>query len=82
MNCDACGPTLTIIKTTAGHIFGGYAERSWRSPLLSGSEHHSEFVHSEKSFLFVLSSACSHAHSAGDIVCCLRGDMMDGAEVR
>ncbi|EFA85392.1 hypothetical protein PPL_02395 [Heterostelium album PN500] len=29
--CDGKGPTVTIIKTTAGDIFGGYSNDSWRS---------------------------------------------------
>ena len=27
--CDHKGPTLTIIKTVAGHTFGGYTRISW-----------------------------------------------------
>ena len=27
--CDKKGPTLTVIKTTTGHIFGGYTSVSW-----------------------------------------------------
>ena len=27
--CDGKGPTLTVIKTTTGHIFGGYTSVSW-----------------------------------------------------
>jgi hypothetical protein len=29
--CDNKGPTITFIKTTAGHIFGGYTTISWDS---------------------------------------------------
>jgi hypothetical protein len=28
-NCDNKGPTLTIIKTTTDHVFGGYTTASW-----------------------------------------------------
>ncbi len=27
--CDNKGPTLTLIKTTAGHTFGGFTTISW-----------------------------------------------------
>ena len=29
--CDNKGPTVTVIKTTAGYLFGGYADLSWTS---------------------------------------------------
>jgi hypothetical protein len=29
--CDNKGPTLTLIQTTAGHIFGGFTNLSWDS---------------------------------------------------
>lgn len=31
--CDLKGPTLTLIKTTAGRIFGGFANESWESTI-------------------------------------------------
>jgi hypothetical protein len=27
--CDGKGPTLTLIKTVAGHTFGGYTRVNW-----------------------------------------------------
>lgn len=30
--CDRKGPTLTIVRTTTGYIFGGFAMKSWESP--------------------------------------------------
>ena len=30
--CDGKGPTLTLIRTPAGHVFGGYTAASWCSP--------------------------------------------------
>lgn len=30
-NCNNKGATLTVIKTTTGHIFGGYTSVSWRN---------------------------------------------------
>ena len=31
--CDAQGPTLTLIKDTAGNVFGGYTSSDWRALL-------------------------------------------------
>lgn len=45
--CDNRKPTLTIIKTTNGDIFGGYAEVSWRSIESYGG-------HDKNAFLFSL----------------------------
>merc|ERR1719203_1567517 len=28
--CDEKGSTITIIENEHGHVFGGYAERSWK----------------------------------------------------
>ena len=42
--CDNKGPTLTIIKTTQGHTFGGFTKTSWDS---SGN-----YKHDNSSFLF------------------------------
>ena len=28
--CDAQGPTLTLIRDTAGNVFGGYTQKNWR----------------------------------------------------
>jgi hypothetical protein len=42
--CDNKGPTLSIIKTTSGHTFGGYTKAYWES---SGG-----YKHDTSSFLF------------------------------
>ncbi len=34
-HCDNQGPTLTLIESTKGHIFGGYITISWESPTSS-----------------------------------------------
>ncbi len=34
-HCDRKGPTLTIIKTSEGYIFGGYNDQSWYDPFYS-----------------------------------------------
>jgi hypothetical protein len=44
--CDNKGPTLSIIKTTSGHTFGGYTKASWE-PHNSGI-----WKHDTSSFLF------------------------------
>ena len=42
--CDNKGPTLTIIKTTQGHTFGGFTKTSWDSS--------NSYKHDNSSFLF------------------------------
>lgn len=32
LKCDDVAKTLTIIKTTLGHVFGGYTEQTWGGP--------------------------------------------------
>ena len=32
VHCDNKGPTLTLIESTNGYIFGGYISISWESP--------------------------------------------------
>ena len=46
IKCDNQGPTLTVIKTTEGYIFGGYLDKSWHSK--------DQWITSEKAFLFSL----------------------------
>jgi hypothetical protein len=36
--CDAQGPTLTLIKDTAGNVFGGYTSLHWSSPAADDGE--------------------------------------------
>ena len=47
--CDGKGETVTIVKTTTGHTFGGAADRAWDSS--------SGWVSSKSSFLFCISCA-------------------------
>ena len=49
--CDNKGPTLTIVKTVDGHIFGGYNPRSWVSE--------SMYNECDNSFIFSLSDGKS-----------------------
>lgn len=47
-NCDNKGPTVTVIKSKNGYIFGGYTSQSWDS---SGS-----YKPDNKAFLFTLTN--------------------------
>ena len=46
--CDNKGATITVIRSSDGFIFGGFADKSWKS---SG-----RYCKSDKSFLFSLKS--------------------------
>jgi hypothetical protein len=39
--CDGKGPTLTLIKTTAGHTFGGYTRVHWDTSGGTKADYHS-----------------------------------------
>ena len=39
--CDGKGPTLSLIKTVAGHTFGGYARVNWDSNSNCKADYHS-----------------------------------------
>jgi len=45
-HCDGQGPTVVIIETTTGHVFGGYTDVSWSSD--------AGYYRSSTSFLFQL----------------------------
>lgn len=47
--CDNQGPTMVIIRSTGGYVFGGYASQSWNS---NGS-----YINAQDSFLFLLTNA-------------------------
>lgn len=47
--CDGRGPTVAIIRTTKGHLFGGHLSKSWHS--------RREWIHDPKASLFTLSNA-------------------------
>lgn len=51
--CDNKGPTLTVIETSDGSIFGGYADAPWSR---KQRQHHRDDCHSqsEKAFLFFI----------------------------
>ena len=46
--CDRKGPTLTLIKDTAGNVFGGYAAVEWTSPL------YGKWLNDRAAFLFTV----------------------------
>jgi hypothetical protein len=47
--CDNQGPTMVIVRSTGGYLFGGYASQSWNS---AGS-----YTNAQNSFLFLLTNA-------------------------
>eukprot|EP01084_Bolivina_argentea_P103946 186168_1 len=49
--CDGYGPTITIIKSNYGHIFGGYTIKKWTS--------NTGYVKDENAFLFLIRSSDS-----------------------
>jgi len=49
--CDGKGPTVTIVRTKDGHVFGGYNPLAWWVPRNNGD---SEFKESKESFIFSL----------------------------
>ena len=44
--CDNRGPTITLIRCTAGHIFGGYSDQPWTTA--------GQYLRSDHAFLFSL----------------------------
>ena len=48
-NCNNKGPTVTVVRSSSGHLFGAVAANSWTSP--------SAHVSSPDSFLFCLDCA-------------------------
>ena len=53
--CDGRGPTLTVARTAAGHVLGGYAAASWETP----AETYGKSVAAPGSFLFALRCAAA-----------------------
>ena len=47
--CDAKGPTVVVVRSDSGYIFGGFSPDNWNSPSGRG-----ETVHSPSAFLFTL----------------------------
>jgi len=58
--CDNKGPTVTVVKTNEGFIFGGAADKGWASPGgWSGS-----YVASDSAFLFCVNCAGARTGAA------------------
>ena len=49
--CDGKGPSITIIKSNFGNIFGGYTSKKW--PSINAKEN---YVKDDKAFLFLIRS--------------------------
>ncbi|CAF1026144.1 unnamed protein product [Adineta steineri] len=47
--CDNQGPTITVVRSTGGYLFGGYASQSWNST--------NTYTNALNSFLFLLTNA-------------------------
>ena len=50
--CDNKGPTLTLIRTIAGHIFGGFTTISWDSSASYKNDTHSFLFSVDKQIKF------------------------------
>jgi hypothetical protein len=48
--CDSKGESVTVIKSTSGHLFGGYSSISWESPT------NGETKNAPNSFIYTLSN--------------------------
>ena len=56
--CDGKGPTLTIVKSTDGYIFGGYLAISW----FTGGKR----THDPKAFIFSLTHKTKHSKQTNE----------------
>ena len=54
--CDDKGATITVIRSTGGFIFGGFADKSWKSS--------DKYCEPDKAFLFSLKIASSEVGAA------------------
>jgi hypothetical protein len=54
--CDGVGPTITIIRSTSGYLFGGYNQNSWASS--------AAYQPGGASFLFTLTNAYGNSPTA------------------
>eukprot|EP01084_Bolivina_argentea_P310008 536307_1 len=57
--CDNKGPTLVIIESNYGHVFGGYTTNQWKSNVASDCSYLNEPPNNE-AFLFVTRSSISY----------------------
>jgi hypothetical protein len=76
--CDAQGPTLTLIRDTAGNVFGGYTSLDWSSPVVGPYNGGTLWLNDPASFLFTVVNphadppALFPSNSGYAIVCCPR----------
>lgn len=59
--CDHQAPTVTVVKSTQNHIFGGFANIPWHS-------NKSEWQYSDKAFLFILDKGRNEKFSKLSII--------------
>jgi hypothetical protein len=54
--CDSQGPTLTLIRDTAGNVFGGYTSLDWSSPAAGTGQYGCDavFLNDRAAFLFTV----------------------------
>ena len=58
-HCDNKGPTVTIIKSEHGKIFGGYTTVSWTSPY----DKYGKSYRDKEAFVFSITHATKHTYT-------------------
>ena len=71
--CDGKGPTVTVVKTTGGAVFGGFADKAWSSPSST------IYQKSTTAFLFCLTCGGATAKPKGAHQLKLTGNRDEGA---
>jgi predicted nucleic acid-binding Zn-ribbon protein len=56
-NCNNKGPTVTVIKSKAGKIFGGFLDKAWAST--------NNYVNTSRSFLFSITAKAKYEQNSG-----------------
>ena len=69
--CDNKGPTITIIESEYGNIFGGYTSKSWNTNFT--------FVKDENAFVFLIKSDDESLLNKCPIICEVKGQNIDYA---
>ena len=57
-HCNDRGPTLTLIKSDLGHVFGGFTSISWATP--EGDPSSWKYYEDPEAFLFSLTHKTKH----------------------
>jgi len=81
--CDGKGPTLTVIQSTDGVIFGGYTALSWDLPPNNGSYNHQD----NAAFIYSITKGykVSKQNNTGYSILCHSGygpAFGDGSDIR